>query len=423
VKSPSQLILQEPNFFKQFTVVVANNMVEKDVRQLAAICWSSNVALVVLRSWGLIGYIRVCVPEHTIVESKPDNPPDDLRLSQPFPELANYAASFQMDKMDSSQHSHTPFVVILLQYLEKWKAEHGGKLPEAYAEKKAFKDGILKCQRKTDEENFGEAFKSAHKAYAPISIPTFTQAVLNDQKAANPTADSDKFWIMASALREFVANEGAGKLPLTGTIPDMHASTEGFIALQKLYQQQATKDLDAVSFRTRAILQRIGKPQDFIHVDELKLFCKNANFLVCMRYRSLEEEYTAKTAKNSFIASQLGENSNVVWYIVLRGADRFHAQYHRFPGSIDAEVDSDVAKLHKVVGELLGELGIGSSTVEDKYIREMVRYGGAELHTIAALIGGVASQEIIKLVARQYTPIDNTFIFNGLNSTSLTVSL
>jgi len=422
IKSPSQLITQEPDFFKQFSIVVANNLPEQEVRQLAAICWSANIALVVLRAWGLIGYVRVAVPEHTIIESKPDNPPDDLRLSSPFPDLANFAASVNFDKMDSTEHSHTPFIFILLQCLEKWKAAHGGKLPEGSAEKKQFKDGILKGSRKAEEENFNEAYRSAHKAYAPVQIPSNTQAILNDPKAANPPAD--KFWILASALREFVAHEGAGKLPLMGSIPDMTSSTEGYINLQKLYQQQAAHDVAAVATRVGAILKTLGKPHDFISNDEVKLFCKNANFLGCIRYRSLEEEYSPKTSKSSFIASQLADkDSNLTWYVALRGADRFFNQQNRFPGSDDSKVKADVEGLKKCIAELFVELGIGSSTIDTKYIQEMVRYGAAELHPIAALIGGIASQEIIKLITHQYSPMDNTIIFNGLNSTSLTVSL
>ncbi|CAN0034095.1 unnamed protein product, partial [Choristocarpus tenellus] len=44
------------------------------------------------------------------------------------------------------------------------------------------------------------------------------------------------------------------------------------------------------------------------------------------------------------------------------------------------------------------------------------RYGAAELHNIAAVVGGIASQEAVKAITRQYTPVNNTVIFNGLAS-------
>lgn len=48
------------------------------------------------------------------------------------------------------------------------------------------------------------------------------------------------------------------------------------------------------------------------------------------------------------------------------------------------------------------------------HAREMVRYGGSELHNISALIGGVAAQEAVKIVTHQYMPLNNTYIYNGI---------
>jgi amyloid beta precursor protein binding protein 1 len=41
----------------------------------------------------------------------------------PFPELQNFALSFDMSSLDSQEHGHTPYVVILIQLLQKWRAE------------------------------------------------------------------------------------------------------------------------------------------------------------------------------------------------------------------------------------------------------------------------------------------------------------
>lgn len=46
-------------------------------------------------------------------------------------------------------------------------------------------------------------------------------------------------------------------------------------------------------------------------------------------------------------------------------------------------------------------------------IDEMCRYGAGEVHVVAALIGGIAAQEVIKLATHQYIPLDNTLIFDG----------
>lgn len=59
----------------------------------------------------------------------------------------------------------------------------------------------------------------------------------------------------------------------------------------------------AVTARVDALLKKAGKPADFITKEEIAEFCKNANILHCIRYRSLEQEYSANTAKTSLIGT------------------------------------------------------------------------------------------------------------------------
>lgn len=47
---------------------------------------------------------------------------------------------------------------------------------------------------------------------------------------------------------------------------------------------------------------------------------------------------------------------------------------------------------------------------------EVIRAGGGELHNIAALTGGMVAQEMIKIITKQYIPIDNTCVFDGVAS-------
>ena len=47
---------------------------------------------------------------------------------------------------------------------------------------------------------------------------------------------------------------------------------------------------------------------------------------------------------------------------------------------------------------------------------EVARAEGAELHNVAALTGGMVAQELIKIVTKQYIPIDNTCVYDGIHS-------
>jgi len=56
-----------------------------------------------------------------VVESKPDNSLDDLRINQPWPELQEYCEGIDLKELDDESHAHIPYVVLLYQILQEWK--------------------------------------------------------------------------------------------------------------------------------------------------------------------------------------------------------------------------------------------------------------------------------------------------------------
>jgi amyloid beta precursor protein binding protein 1 len=77
----------------------------------------------VVRTYGLIGTVRLQVHDHEVVESKKDGDKFDLRISNAFEELKVFCDNINMDELDSMEHSHVPFIVILYKAIEKWKTE------------------------------------------------------------------------------------------------------------------------------------------------------------------------------------------------------------------------------------------------------------------------------------------------------------
>ena len=98
--------------------------------------------LMVVRTYGLLGYIRLQVREHNIIESHPENVIQDLRLDAPFQELIDFMDSQNMEEMSKNDYMHVPYVVILYKYLQKWKSNHEGNPPKNYKEKQEFKNLI-----------------------------------------------------------------------------------------------------------------------------------------------------------------------------------------------------------------------------------------------------------------------------------------
>lgn len=58
--------------------------------QLSNHLWELNVPLIVCRSIGFMGSLRIQIKELTVVESHPDNKSSDLRLVEPFPALEKH---------------------------------------------------------------------------------------------------------------------------------------------------------------------------------------------------------------------------------------------------------------------------------------------------------------------------------------------
>ena len=67
--------------------------------------------------------------------------------------------------------------------------------------------------------------------------------------------------------------------------------------------------------------------------------------------------------------------------------------------------------------------GADGVRITDDHVAEVVRFGGSELHNVAALLGGMVSQEAIKLITRQYIPLNNTYVFNGIAGTGAVYEL
>ncbi|KDP35362.1 hypothetical protein JCGZ_10346 [Jatropha curcas] len=415
---PEALIETNPSFFSQFTLVVATQLVEDSMVKLDKICREANVMLIFARSYGLTGFVRISVKEHTVIESKPDHFLDDLRLNNPWPELKSFAESIDLNVVDPVAHKHTPYVIILVKMAEEWAKAHGGSLPSTRDEKKQFKD-LLKAQMiAIDEDNYKEAIEASFKVFAPRGISSDLQQIITDG-CTEVDSNSSDFWVMLAALKEFIVNEGGGEAPLEGSIPDMTSSTELYVNLQKTYQAKAEADFLIIERRTRNILKKIGRDPDSISKTVIKSFCKNARKIKVCRYRIIEDEFNNPSLPR--LQKYLTDEDYSVamgFYILLRAVDRFAANYNSFPGQFDGEMDEDISRLKTTAVSLLSDLGCNGSPLTEDLINEMCRFGASELHTVAAFIGGVASQEVIKLITRQFVPISGTFIFNGIDHKS-----
>ncbi|XP_073116178.1 NEDD8-activating enzyme E1 regulatory subunit AXR1-like [Elaeis guineensis] len=199
-ESPDTLIETNPSFFAQFTLVIATQLLENSLLKLDKICRQANVILVVARSYGLTGLVRISLKEHNVIESKPDHFLDDLRLHNPWPELKQFAKTIDLSVTDPVVHKHTPYIVILVRLAEKWADAHDGCLPSTRQEKKEFKDLIKAHMLNLDEDNYKEAIEASFKVSTPRGISSHLCQIINDA-AVQVDSTSPDFWVLVAALK------------------------------------------------------------------------------------------------------------------------------------------------------------------------------------------------------------------------------
>ncbi|CAH0385252.1 unnamed protein product [Bemisia tabaci] len=425
-ESLDKLLTNNPDFFNNFSVIVATRLSEKEIITLSKKLWEADIPLIVCQSIGFIGSGRLQVQEHTVVESHPENQNPDLRLDCPFPSLKEYFDQIDLEAMEFKDHAHTPFVVILYKYLEKWKKLHNSsKGPSNFKEKASLreliKSGIHRDEQGNPlaEENFEEAIRAVNYAISTSEIPQSIKDILNDGSCINLTGKSKPFWIIAKAIKDFVENEGNGYLPLRGTLPDMTADTAKYVAIQQLYRDQAAKDAEIVFRRVQQLLRQLNQPDDTITENEVRQFCKHASSISVIRGSSIADEYTFRNISQKIVTDLESPHNLMVYYVMLRGLDRFYSEYNTYPGVYNDQVEPDIVKMKACISRLISEWGC-SSFSKDDFVHEICRYGGAELHSVSAFLGGAVSHEIIKLITKQYKPINNTFIYDAISAETAT---
>ena len=390
--------------------------------------------------------------EHLVVETHPDHAFPDLRVLAPPPALQAFVRERYADlsTLSSADYSHVPYVVLLLKAVEAWAGANGGGAPSTYKQKKevsAIIEGFRRVELQNDvnideaksaintslslpkpSSTVGELLKAARARVSQLAAEMHGGSVSAGGQSEDISPEVRRqqlsFWLMAAAVGAFVEAEGCGLLPLGGTIPDMTAHTDTYVALQGLYLEQAQHDLNAVQAHLQQIVALESLPADLVSAATLKRFCKNAHNLTVTSYRTLAEEGAPETARLAALSAALDdEASSGALYVMLRASQAFYAGRSRWPGQFDSEVESDVSMLKQCVLEATKELNLSTTPMLDDLVSEFCRWGGSEMHNISSVMGGIASQEAIKAVTHQYIPLDNTFIFNGTNGTTATLQL
>ncbi|KAH9979784.1 hypothetical protein BJV74DRAFT_887926 [Russula compacta] len=376
----ADILASDPSYFFGFSLIITHNLAPVLLTRLADLLWGSpsSAPLIPVRSAGFLADFFVQFHTHEIIESHTETSPS-LRIDKPFPALLQAAHALDFDSMDTTDHGHVPYVYILVRALDDWKAAHNGLPPQTHAEKQEFKFILNAQKRNPDEENFDEAISLAYRAWTPTVVPPHLVELFTD------TTPSTPFGHLLGALHSF-SERPPHVLPLSASLPDMKSDTEGYVHLHNLYRTQAAEERE----QFRALL---CVPVESELVD---LFVKNAHGVQLLnggRYGALD---AAPEKLISHLSSQTRETAT---HLALSALDAWGSSPPRQTGGpTESELFEHVATL--VPGTELGEKEISDA------VGEIVRAPTADLPNVAAFLGGMVAQEAIKMITKQYIPIN-----------------
>ncbi|KAJ5295788.1 hypothetical protein PENANT_c001G05153 [Penicillium antarcticum] len=426
-------LLQDPDFLPRHKLVIVSGPTKRS--SLAPLCHEARqlgIPVLYIHSVGFFSSFSVQLPaEFPIVETHPDpESTQDLRLLNPWPELVAAATKLSdLNTLDDHQHGHVPYILLLLRFLEQWKQSHDGNAPGNYKEKTEFREFVRSQARTSNpeggEENFDEAAAAVLKTISPFSLRSSIREIFDMDECKQLSPTSQDFWIIASAIKTFY--ESHSVLPLPGSLPDMKAQSADYVSLQNIYKAKARQDVEEVTKTVRQLESQLGRQTPAILDREIEVFCKNAAHIKVVRGRSIpqvsidSDMATWKAIRNQLSMPDSLMPAFIACQILDSVVDEIQSNGQEENLSVD---DSDLWNSHtqRILTLLNGANGNGMGEDAKQQItdaiQELRRAEGGELHNISSLTGGLVAQEALKVLTRQYVPLDNTCVFDGARSRS-----
>lgn len=367
----------------------------------------NSVPVIYLQSAGFYASFSIQLPrEFPIVDTHPDpESTQDLRLLAAWPDLDAAVDSLgDLSTLSDHDHGHVPYILLLLYYLRVWKASHNDTYPSTFKEKTGFRELVRSGARVNNpeggEENYDEACAAVLKSIGPPPIERGCKEMLSMSSCTDLTANAPHFWIVAKAIKTFY--DAHGVLPLPGSLPDMKSTSAEYIKLQSIYKAKARSDVAEVAQTVRQIEKSLSKAT-LVEESEVEAFCKNAAYVRVLTNPDGEALPSLRLAMDDTkTISRLPSLLENDWEALLPVFIAFNAKTNP-SRALDVTALSPDPNTQENLIKALGEAE---------------RVSGGELHNISSVVGGMVAQEAIKLLTRQYVPVDGTCVFDGIKSKS-----
>jgi hypothetical protein len=165
-------------------------------------------------------------------------------------------------------------------------------------------------------------------------------------------------------------------------------------------------------------------------IDYLQIFCKNWPQISLYHYPTILEEHKATHYKDNDL-DEIHHKTNFIWYLLIKSADLFYDKYGKYPGETTHDnFPQDCDTLKSCLNEFLEENNkkdkLPFSLDDEEILKELninnllnefCRMSNSKIVPAISIISSIASQEVIKFITYQFKSVNNTIIFDGVNST------
>lgn len=410
IKSLSNILANEADsFWDQFNVVIVSDH-NPNIEHLISLLWAKQIPLFIVNTIGFYGSFNIISNETTVIETHDPSKLYDLRIDKPWPELQAFADSFDLDLLNDQEHSHVPYIVIFIKALDRWRSTHGGQAPLTYSDKKQFRAYVQSLSRNFQlETNFIDADAAHLRPHQKTDIPDSIKQLIRINEERELTHDTSIFWVFIAALKGFLI-QNDNLLPLPGTLPDMASDTDNYVKLQELYHDRAVRDQKLFTEHVYRILESIGKSKAEASPDAIASFCKNARLLFATV--GSKDLINSSLVERFILQDQLDleERHHLTVYFGILVFNWFIDQYNEKP-SID-----DYTEFLNLYHQRISPVEIGQNS--ENIFKEILSHNTTNYHNLSSLMGGIVSQEVLKSTTAQYIPLDNLFVFDGIQSKS-----
>ena len=387
-------------------VVTTGNWTLESLKAISDRCRAKGVKQGHLQSTGFFGAVYIDGGLHHLIEGAASSLyPNELRILNPFPELAAFWESFDLDALDDRQHSHVPFTVVLHQArkklmeelkVEKLTYQHRKQLIEVIQSMRRKKKNVSEIEDPyLDEASFDEAIENIALAYGSAFPPPETLDCFGVLTASVPEDNKEPFWRLTRAVYHFYQKHGA--LPHYGQCPDMETLPEYYRAHKDVYAKKSKADWEEV----------VAEAGSDIDPEYVQRYAKNVWRIGAVAYEPIAA-YLEKRPPSEYWDDSTRTSFNQISCVQLLfiAARAFLAKHNRIPTNTEEDKAEILAQL----------LEMGADKEEaPKFAAEFCRFKGAVLPSVVASLAAVLAEEVTKLFIQQATPARGIVLYDAIH--------